>query len=47
MSMLSEKNLLDAKNGDSSAIELVMTECYNEVYHVAKLTVNNETDHCK
>lgn len=42
--MLSEQILLDARNGDSSAVEQIMTECYQEVYYTACLTINNETD---
>ncbi|MBQ8133425.1 MAG: sigma-70 family RNA polymerase sigma factor [Clostridia bacterium] len=35
---------MDARNGDSSAVEQIMTECYQEVYYTACLTINNETD---
>ncbi len=41
--MISNQMIIDAKNGDSSAVEKIVSECQKEVYAITKSTVTYST----
>lgn len=42
--MISNQMIIDAKNGDSSAVKQIISECQQEVYAITKATLKNFTE---